>query len=279
MLAEFIRVILTYNFMGRAFIVAVLIGVVAGIIGAFVILRGLSLMGDAIGHAVLPGVALSHLTGIPHVVGAAVFGLLASMLIGFLGEKTELKKDTIMGAVFSSFFAFGIIMVSQIRTMTDLNSILFGNILSVQLADVWNMVFVAIGLVLFVVLLYKELLLTSFDETVAKVYGFKTSLIHYAFLFILTIIIVLSLQIVGAILIVAMIIIPAATAYLLTNRMHIMIFLSALFGVVSSIVGMFLSISFNYPSGASIVVSCAVLFAIALLLAPKKGLIAQRVNK
>ena len=279
MIAEFIRIITTYNFMGRAFIVAILIGIIAGVIGAFVILRGLSLMGDAIGHAVLPGVAVSHLIGIPHVIGAAVFGLLASMLIGFIGEKTALKKDTIMGAVFSSFFALGIIMVSQIRTMTDLNSILFGNILSVQTSDVWNVIFVAVGLVLFVSLFYKELLLTSFDETVAKVYGFKTSLIHYAFLFTLTIVIVLSLQIVGAVLIVAMIITPAATAYLLTNRMHIMIFISALFGVVSSVIGMFLSITFNYPSGASIVVISASLFLLAFMLAPKKGLIAGSINK
>ena len=278
MITEFIYRVTSYAFLGRAFSASILIGIVAGIIGAFVILRGLSLMGDAIGHAVLPGVAASHLIGIPPVIGAAAFGLLASMLIGFISDKTSLKKDTIMGLVFSSFFALGIVMISQIRTMTDLNSILFGNIITVSSDAVRDLLIIAIGLVILVIMFYKELLITSFDDTMAKVYGLNTKLIHYVFLFVLTIVIVFSLQVVGAILIVAMIITPAATAYLLTNRMHVMIFLSACIGMICGGLGMFLSITYNFPSGASIVLVSAALFLLAFIFAPKKGLIIQRVK-
>ena len=278
MVDEFIRVITTYDFMERAFIAAILVGLVAGIIGSFVILRGLSLMGDAISHSVLPGVALSHLFGISHVIGASIFGLIASALIGFVGDKTKLKKDTTMGIVFSSFFALGIVMASQIRTMTNLHNVLFGNVLTVNESDVRNLIWIAAVLVLFVVLFYKELLITSFDETMAQVYGLKTKLIHYAFLLVLTFVIVLSLQAVGAVLIVAMIITPAATAYLLTNRMHIMLFLSASLGIMSSVAGVFFSFTFDVSSGASIVLTSAVLFLLAFIFAPQKGLVAQRVK-
>lgn len=278
MVVEFIRRIASYAFLGRAFSASILIGVIAGIIGAFVILRGLSLMGDAIGHAVLPGVATSHLVGVPPVIGAAVFGLIASLLIGFISDKTSLKKDTVMGLVFSSFFALGIVMISQIRTMTDLNSILFGNIITVSSNAVRDLLIIALGLILFVILFYKELLITSFDDTTAQVYGLNTKLIHYVFLSILTIVIVFSLQVVGAILIVAMIITPAATAYLLTNRMHVMIFISAGIGMLSGGLGMFLSITYNFSSGASIVLVSAMLFLLVFIFAPKKGLLVQMVK-
>ena len=278
MVVEFIHRIASYAFLGRAFSASILIGVITGIIGAFVILRGLSLMGDAIGHAVLPGVATSHLVGVPPVIGAAVFGLIASLLIGFISDKTSLKKDTVMGLVFSSFFALGIVMISQIRTMTDLNSILFGNIITVSSNAVRDLLIIALGLILFVILFYKELLITSFDDTTAQVYGLNTKLIHYVFLSILTIVIVFSLQVVGAILIVAMIITPAATAYLLTNRMHVMIFISAGIGMLSGGLGMFLSITYNFSSGASIVLVSAMLFLLVFIFAPKKGLLVQMVK-
>lgn len=279
MVEEFIRRIMTYGAFERAFTAAILVGLIAGIIGAFVILRGLSLMGDAISHSVIPGVAISHLLNISYIIGASVFGLMASILIGFIGDKTKLKKDTTMGIVFSAFFALGIVMDSQIRTMTNLQSILFGNVLTVSQSEVDYLIWIAIGLVVFVVLFYKELLITSFDETMAQVYGLKTKLIQYGFLLILTLVIVLSLQAVGAVLIVAMIITPAATAYLLTNRMHVLLILSATLGVLSSMVGVFLSLTFSISSGAAIVLTASVFFLIAFVFAPKKGLIAQWVGK
>ena len=278
MIIEFIEAITTHTFLMRALITAILIGITAGIIGSFVILRGLSLMGDAIGHAVLPGVALSFLFGINPVIGAVVFGLIASTFIGIVSDKTVLKKDTVMGVVFTSFFALGIVLISQIPTRVHVHSILFGNMLTVTPERLATMVIVTISLVVLVFLFYKELLLTSFDETMAQVAGLKTKLIHYLFLFVLTLVIVLSLQITGAILIVAMIITPAATAFLLTNRMHWMIIISALIGLISSVIGIFVSFTFDISSGSSIVVVAAACFVLAFLFAPK-GIIRQRKRK
>ncbi|MCL2376700.1 MAG: metal ABC transporter permease [Defluviitaleaceae bacterium] len=278
MISNFFDIIITHAFMGRAVIAAVLVGVIAAAIGTFVILRGLSLMGDAIAHAVIPGVAISQVLGISHLMGATVFGVLASFAIGFISEKSKLKKDAIIGIVFSSFFALGLILISRIRTVTDLHSVLFGNVLTVSASDITAISVVGALLLLFIVLLYKELLITSFDETLAKVYGLKTRAMHYAFLFMLTLVIVTSLQVVGAILIVAMIIAPAATSYLLTNRLPVMIALSMTIGAAAAMIGMFFSLTFNMPSGASIVLTLAAIFTITLIFAPKKGLIFQIKN-
>ena len=278
MMMDFIDAIMTHNFLMRALITAVLIGVTAGIIGSFVILRGLSLMGDAIGHAVLPGVALSFLLGINPVIGAVGFGLLASTFIGVISDKSTLKKDTVMGVVFTSFFALGIVLISQISTRVHVHSILFGNMLTVTPERLTTMIIVTIAVIALVVLFYKELLLTSFDETMAQVSGYKTKLIHYLFLFVLTLVIVLSLQITGAILIVAMIITPAATAFLMTNRMHWMIIISASIGLISSVIGIFVSFTFDISSGSAIVVVAACFFVLAFILAPK-GILRQRARK
>lgn len=278
MVNNFIYVVTTYGFMSRALLAAVLVGVIAGAIGTFIILRGLSLMGDAISHAVIPGVAISQMLGISHLVGASAFGILASFAIGFISEKSKLKKDAIIGIVFSSFFALGVVLISRIRTMVHLHDILFGNVLTVSTADIRVLFFIGILLFLFIILLYKELLITSFDETLARVYGFKTRAIHYSFLFMLTLVIVTSLQVVGAILIVAMIITPAATSYLLTNKLPVMLAISTLAGAASAVIGMFLSISFNLPSGASIVLTLAVVFTLTLIFAPRRGLLCQIKN-
>ena len=275
MISNFFYMITTYSFMSRAVIAAVLVGVIAGAIGTFIILRGLSLMGDAISHAVIPGVAISQMIGIQHIIGASVFGILASFAIGFISEKSKLKKDAIIGIVFSSFFALGIVLISRIRAVVDLHSVLFGNVLTVSSSDIITISIVGGILFLFIALLYKELLITSFDETLARVYGLKTRIIHYAFLFMLTLIVVASLRVVGAILIVAMIIAPAATAYLLTSRLPIMLALSTAIGAISAVIGMFFSLTFNLPSGASIVLTLASIFTLVLIFTPKKGLIFQ----
>lgn len=279
MITLFIEAVAQHAFLQRALLTAILIGITSGIIGSFVILRGLSLLGDAIGHAVLPGVAISFLLGINPVIGAVVFGLLASTFIGVISDKSTLKKDTVMGVVFTSFFALGIVLISQIRTRVNINSILFGNMLTVTPDRVYWMVGVTIILIALVLLFYKELLLTSFDETMARIYGVKTKLIHYLFLFVLTVIIVLSLQITGAILIVAMIITPAATAFLLTNRLHLMITFAALIGAISGIIGIFISFTFDISSGSSVVIVAACIFTLAFLFAPQKGVIRQMLNR
>ena len=232
-------------------------------------------MGDAISHAVLPGVALSYMLGSSYIIGATVFGMASAALIGFVTKHSRLKNDTAIGIVFSAFFALGIILISFARSSTDLYHILFGNVLAVRDSDML-LTAAVLGIVLISVpLFYKQLKLTSFAPTIAKSYGWNISAINYGLMFLLTLVAVTSLQTVGTILVIAMLITPAATAYQLTDKLLVMIVLSTVFGTLSSIVGLYFSYSYNLPSGATIVMAAAMFFIVAFIFAPKKGLIGQ----
>lgn len=183
MISAFIDGLFQYQFLQNALLTSVMVGLISGVIGSFIILRGMSLMGDAISHAVLPGVALSYMIGGSYIIGASLFGLAASALIGFITEKSKLKNDTAIGIVFSTFFALGIILISFAKSSTDLYHILFGNVLAVTDSDMFMTAIVGVCVVLFVLIFYKELLVSSFDPTMAKVYGLNTTLIHYALMF------------------------------------------------------------------------------------------------
>lgn len=272
MIENFINGLVHYQFLQNALITSIMVGIVSGVIGSFIVLRGMSLMGDAISHAVLPGVAMSYMLGINYIIGASLFGILAAILIGFITQKSQLKNDTAIGVVFSSFFALGIILISFAKSSTDLYHILFGNVLAVRDSDILITLIVGIVVLLFVFLFYKELVVSSFDPTMAKAYGLKTTLLHYALMFLLTLVAVSALQTVGTILVIAMLITPAATAYQLTNHLPTMIVLSTVFGVLSSIIGLFFSYSYNLASGATIVLTAALFFILAFLFSPKKGL-------
>ncbi|KRN56790.1 metal ABC transporter permease [Carnobacterium divergens] len=272
MIENFINGLVHYQFLQNALITSIMVGIVSGVIGSFIVLRGMSLMGDAISHAVLPGVAMSYMLGINYIIGASLFGILAAILIGFITQKSQLKNDTAIGVVFSSFFALGIILISFAKSSTDLYHILFGNVLAVRDSDILITLIVGIVVLLFVFLFYKELVVSSFDPTMAKAYGLKTTLLHYALMFLLTLVAVSALQTVGTILVIAMLITPAATAYQLTNHLPTMIVLSTIFGVLSSIIGLFFSYSYNLASGATIVLTAALFFILAFLFSPKKGL-------
>lgn len=272
MIENFINGLVHYQFLQNALITSIMVGIVSGVIGSFIVLRGMSLMGDAISHAVLPGVAMSYMLGINYIIGASLFGILAAILIGFITQKSQLKNDTAIGVVFSSFFALGIILISFAKSSTDLYHILFGNVLAVRDSDILITLIVGIVVLLFVFLFYKELVVSSFDPTMAKAYGLKTTLLHYALMFLLTLVAVSALQTVGTILVIAMLITPAATAYQLTNHLPTMIVLSTIFGVLSSIIGFFFSYSYNLASGATIVLTAALFFILAFLFSPKKGL-------
>lgn len=276
MIVKFFEALVQYDFLQNALITSLIVGVVAGVIGSFIILRGMSLMGDAISHAVLPGVAMSYIIGTNYIIGASLFGLAAAGLIEYVNQKSKLKTDTAIGIVFSSFFALGIIMISKADSSTNLTSILFGNVLSVTKNDILLTGIVGIGVLLFVVLFYKELQLSSFDPTMAKASGLNVKAFHYALVFALTLVAVTSLQTIGTVLIVALLITPAATAYLLTNRLSSMIILSATFGAVSAVIGLFFSYSFNYPSGATIVLTAAFFFMLAFIFSPKQGIIFKK---
>lgn len=260
-----------YDFLQSALITAVMVGIMSGIIGSFIILRGMSLMGDAISHAVLPGVAVAYMLGINILIGASVFGILAALLIGFVASKSKIKTDTSIGVVFSAFYALGFILISMAESSSNLHHILFGNILAVSDADIMTTTVVLGIVILFVVIFYKELLVTSFDETYAKTYGLNVQIIHYALMLVLTLITVSALQTVGIILVVAMLITPAATAFLWTDKLSTMLFLAAGFGIVSSITGLYFSYTFNWASGPAIVIVAAAMFAISFIGAPKQN--------
>lgn len=275
MLNEFIQGLLDFQFLQNALITSVMVGISAGIIGSFIILRGMSLMGDAISHAVLPGVALSYMLGSSYIIGATIFGMASAALIGFVTKHSRLKNDTAIGIVFSAFFALGIILISFARSSKDLYHILFGNVLAVRDSDMFLTAAVLVNVLIAVPLFYKQLKLTSFAPTIAKSYGWNISAINYGLMFLLTLVAVTSLQTVGTILVIAMLITPAATAYQLTDKLLVMIVLSTVFGTLSSIVGLYFSYSYNLPSGATIVMAAAVFFIVAFIFAPKKGLIGQ----
>ncbi|MGB2512900.1 metal ABC transporter permease [Leuconostoc suionicum] len=272
----FIDGLTKYNFLQTALITSILVGIMSGIIGSFIILRGMSLMGDAISHAVLPGVAVAYMLGINLLLGASAFGILAALLIGVVTMKSKLKNDTAIGIVFSAFFALGFILISLAESANNLHHILFGNVLAVSDSDLITTAIVLSIVLLFVVTFYKELLVTSFDNTFAIAYGLKTQIMHYALMLVLTLVTVTALQTVGIILIVAMLITPAATAYLLTNRMSHMMIVAAIFSVISSIVGLYLSFTFNWASGPAIVLTAAIFFSFVFIFSPKQGIIFKR---
>ncbi|MBC1512864.1 metal ABC transporter permease [Listeria booriae] len=269
----FLEGLMQYEFLQKALLTSVIVGIVSGVIGSFIILRGMSLMGDAISHAVLPGVAVSYMLGVNFFFGAAAFGVIAALGIGFVNQNSRIKNDTAIGIVFSSFFALGIIMISFAQSSTDLYHILFGNVLAVRNSDMWITLVIGAVVLLLVGLFYKELLVSSFDPLMAESYGLKVRVLHYFLMTLLTLVTVASLQTVGIILVVAMLITPAATAYLLTNRLSVMLFLAAGFGALSAVIGLYFSYMYNLASGASIVLAATVLFILVFVFSPKQGLI------
>lgn len=270
-IVEFFNALTKYDFLQSALLTAVMVGIMSGIIGSFIILRGMSLMGDAISHAVLPGVAMAYMLGINILLGASVFGVLAALLIGFVASRSKIKTDTSIGVVFSAFYALGFILISMAESSTKLHHILFGNILAVSDSDIMTTAVVLGLVILFVVVFYKELLVTSFDETYARTYGLKVQVIHYALMLVLTLVTVSALQTVGIILVVAMLITPAATAFLWTDKLNIMLVLSAVVGMVSAITGLYFSYTFNWASGPAIVIVAASLFALSFIFSPKQN--------
>ncbi len=275
---EFIHALLEYTFLQKALLTSVMVGIICGVIGCFIILRGMALMGDAISHAVLPGVAISYMLGINFFFGAVLTGVLTAVGIGYVSQNSRIKNDAAIGIIFTAFFAIGIILISLVKSSTDLYHILFGNVLAVRSSDMWITLVIGIIILAAVYAFYKELLVSSFDPTMSAAYGLPNRLIHYFLMTLLTMVTVASLQTVGVILVVAMLITPAATAYLLTNRLSVMIFMSAAFGAISAIFGLFLSLIYNVASGAAIVLVSTFLFALAFIFSPKQGVLFRTIR-
>ncbi|MGR2740801.1 metal ABC transporter permease [Billgrantia sp. Q4P2] len=264
-----------YRFMQRALLTSVLVGAICGLLSCYVVLKRWSLLGDAISHAVLPGVAIAYLLGWPFFIGAFFTGALTSLGIGAIERHTRIKSDAAMGLMFTAAFALGIVIISKIATSTHLMHILFGNVLGVKTSALILTLMASLVALLAIWLAYRPLLLYTFDPQQAQALGFNTGAIHYGLIMLLTLTIVASLETVGIILVVAMLITPGATAHLLTDRFTTMLAISVAVGVTSAVVGLVLSVSLDVASGGTIVLVASSLFLVALLAAPRHGLVAR----
>ncbi len=267
---------LAFAFMRRALVAAVLIGAVASVLSCYLILKGWALMGDAISHAVLPGIVLAFVLGLPLVAGAFAAGLFCATATGYLKENSRVKEDTVMGVVFSGMFGLGLVLFVKVETDQHLNHILFGNILGVAWGDVMETALIA-GVTLVIVLAkWRDLLLYCFDPQHARAVGLPVRLIHYGLLTLLALTIVVSIKAVGIILVVAMLVTPGATAYLLTDRFPHMLAISAAGAVGASVLGTLVSFHIDAATGPVIVLLQAAAFFAAFLFAPKSGLVMRK---
>lgn len=264
-----------YAFMQRALLSSVLVGGVCGVLSCYVILKRWSLLGETISHAVLPGVAVAYLLSWPFFTGAFLTGALTSLGIGLVERNSRLKEDAAMAIMLTGTFALGIVIISQIATSTHLLHILFGNVLGVRMPSLVLTLAAAVVALIFVALLFKELTLYIFDPVQAAMMGLRTGWLHYGLILVLTLMIVASLETVGIVLVVAMLVTPGATAYLLTNCLPRMIALAAAIGIGAAVSGLYLSFVYNVASGGTIVVVATGIFALAFLFAPRRGLVAK----
>jgi len=265
-----------YRFMQRALLTSVMVGAICGLLSCYVVLKRWSLLGDAISHAVLPGVAIAYLLGWPFFIGAFITGALTSIGIGAIERHTRIKSDAAMGLMFTGAFALGIVIISKIASSTHLMHILFGNVLGVR-ESALLLTLVASVIALGVVwLCFRPLLLYAFDPQQAQALGFNTSVIHYGLILLLTLTIVASLETVGIILVVAMLITPGATAHLLTDRFRTMMLISVAVGVSSAVIGLWLSAALDVASGGTIVLVATGWFFAALVFSPRHGVLARQ---
>lgn len=273
----FIDSVLKYQFLQNALLAGIMVGIICGLIGCFIILRGMSLMGDAISHAVLPGVVISYLLGYDFFIGAVITGVITSFGIGYITQNSKIKDDTAIGIMFTAAFALGVVLITLNRgSGIDLHHILFGNVLAVSRGDLLMTLYIGILVIIGVVIFYKHLLLTTFDLTLAKSIGMPTKLIHYLLMLMLSLVTVASLKTVGIILVVAMLITPGATAYLLTNRLPIMLLLSSIFGIISSVAGVYFSYIYDVSTGATIVLVASGMFALSFIFSPKTSFLSEK---
>jgi manganese transport system permease protein len=275
-IAEWVAVPLQYGFMQRALLVSVVAGVVCAVLSCWVTLIGWSLLGDAVSHAVLPGVVLSYLFGFPLAVGALVFGAGSVALIGAVNRTSRVKEDAVIGIVFTAMFGVGVVLISRIPSQTDLMHILFGDVLGVSNTSIAQVLVMA-GVTLAVALAkHRDLTLYAFDPVHAHAIGLNPRRLEALLLGLLAVTVVIALQAVGIILVVAMVVIPGATAYLLTDRFERMLLIAAAVAAVAAVVGVYLSFHLNVATGGAIVLAHAAAFALAYLFAPRHGLLLRR---
>ncbi len=278
-MTEFLSSLLTplhYEYMLKAIGVSALIGGVCGFLSSFITLKGWSLMGDALSHAVVPGVALAYILGLPFALGAFVAGLLAAGTMAFIKAQSRIREDATIGIVFTTYFALGLVLITLFPARVDLRTIILGNILGISDPDILQVIVISAITLLILGLKWKDLMLFCFDANQARTIGLPTTLLHVVLLTLLAATAVAALQAVGACLVVAMLVTPGATAYLLCDRFGKMVLLSSLMGLLTSLVGAYASYYFNGATGGCIVTLQTLVFLVAFLFAPKHGILAAR---
>ena len=268
---------MAYGFMQRGLAAAMLVGVVCAVMGAFVVLRGLAFIGDAVSHAAFPGLVIAYLLGIPLYIGAAVAAVGTALAIGAVARRGALRFDTAVGVLFAGTFAFGILLFSTIRGyVSDLFSYLLGNVLGITFADIIQVAVLGAIVLVIVAVLRKELLYASFDPAGAAASGLPVHALEYLLLGLVGVTIVVSIQAVGIIMVVAMLVTPAATGQLLVDRFWDLVKVAIAVSLVAAVSGLYLSFYLNVASGASIVLVETLIFGLALLLSPKSGWLGSR---
>jgi manganese/iron transport system permease protein len=272
---------LQYGFMQRSLVIAILVGLLCAVVGSYLMVQRLALLGDAISHSVLPGLAIAFMLGANIFIGAFIAGVLSTVAITWIRTRSPIKEDAAMGIVFSAFFALGITLITIIQkdNKIDLNHFLFGNILGVTVDEVRHTAIIAAIVLIVIVLLYKELLFYTFDPLGAQAAGLPVNRLNFGLMLLISLTIVASMKAVGVILVLSLLITPGATAYLLVKRLHEVMILGAVIGVISSISGMYLSYFYNLPSGPAIVLVVSGLFLLALLFSPKHGVLIRTSNQ
>ena len=270
---------LQLGFMVRALWVSSFVGIVCAVLSCYITLKGWSLMGAAVSHAVVPGVVVAYALGVPFSLGAFVFGFGATVAIGYVKAQTRLKEDAVIGVIFTGFFAFGLVLATKIPSNIDLFHILFGNVLGISQSDIIQTLIAGVLTLSIILLFRKDLLLFCFDPNHAKAIGLNTQLMYYMLLSVLALTTVTALQTVGIILVVAMLVTPGATAYLLSDRFDKMLMYSVATSVLSCFFGTYASYYLDASTGGCIVVLMTLFFTMAMLFSPKYGIVMQGLRR
>jgi manganese/iron transport system permease protein len=268
---------LTFEYMRHALLMGVLVGIICPIVGTYLLVQRMALLGDVMAHAVLPGMAIAFFLQIEILIGAFVSGILSSFLIAWLRSQTRVKVDAAMALIFSSFFALGVLLISLLKNKIDLDSFLFGDILSVTVEDLLQTLLLSLFILFLVKLFYKELLFYTFDRSGAQAIGLPIDWLYIGLMSAVTLTIIASMKAAGVMLVVALLVGPATTAYLLVKELHHMMILGSILGSISSIIGIYISYNKqDLPSGPCIVLVGFCLFILALLFSPTQGLLTSR---
>lgn len=266
---------LQFEFMRNALIIIVFLGVLCAVTGSYLIVQRMGLLGDVIAHAVLPGLAIAFYLGIDIFLGAFISGILSTLIIAWIKEESKIKIDVAMALVFSGFLALGIMLITLLKSRIDLHSFLFGDILVVTGTDVLRTLIITFFVLIFIKLFYKELLFYTFNPLGAQAVGLPVKWLNLMLISAITLTIIASMQAVGVVLVVSLLIGPSITAYLLVKELHQMMILGGIFGSISGVIGIYLSYYLNVPSGAAIVLVVSCFFVITLLFSPSQGILTR----